>query len=223
MCEYMVQHATTHRMISLLAAGETTRSDAVISSLTDDVLGDRRSERQELIKPGMSVNAICLRDGSLDCVHVRWGWTPIWSMGTMPPMTCLPLHLVMRSRVFDRVKRDGRVLVAVEGWYDSLDTGMALHSRNLDYTTLRQPSPIFLAALAQVSKSFNGCDGMTLVTHEAAQKKRQRLLAFTAEDAMGWLRPDLEWPEASLLARHNAVGEDQLEHVLASPPALPCR
>lgn len=23
---------------------------------------------------------------------------------------------------------------------------------------------------------------------------------------MGWLRPDLEWPEA-LLARHNAVGE----------------
>lgn len=97
--------------------------------------------------------------------------------------------------------------VAVESWYDSLDTGMALHSRNLDYTTLRQPSPIFLAALAQVSKSFNGCDGMTLVTHEAAQKKRQRLLAFTAEDAMGWLRPDLEWPEALLLARHNAVGE----------------
>lgn len=61
-------------------------------------------------------------------------------------------------------------VVAVEGWYDSLDTGMALHSRNLDYTTSRQPSTIFLAALAQVSKSFNGCDGMTLVTHEAAQK-----------------------------------------------------
>ena len=98
MCEYMLQHATPHRVISLFAAAETTRSDAVISSLPDDVLGDRRSERQELINPGMGVNAICLRNGSLDCVQVRWGWTPIWSIGFMLPMTCLPLHLVMRLR-----------------------------------------------------------------------------------------------------------------------------
>lgn len=77
---------------------------------------------------------------------------------------------------FERVKRYGHMLVAVEGWYDSL------------------------------GKSLNGCDGLTLVTHEDAEKS-QRLLAFTAEDAMGWLRPDLEWPEALLLARHNAVGE----------------
>ena len=42
---------------------------------------------------------------------------------------------------FERVKRYGRMLVAVEGWYGSL------------------------------GKSLTGCDGLTLVTHEDAGKK----------------------------------------------------
>lgn len=220
MCEYIVQHAAAHQMASLLVTGETANVDAQVGLAEDDTSGEAPPERRNLIKPGMRVHGICRRDGTLDCLPVRWGWSPNWSMGTLPPLTHLPLHLVMRSRVFDRVKHNGRMLVAVEGWYEALDTGMSIHSRNLAYTTAREPRPIFLAALAQVSKTYNTCDGLALITHEDAEMKRQRLLAFTAQDALEWLRPDLEWAQAHLLAAYRAVLEHQLEHVLTSQRGL---
>ncbi|MBV4484545.1 SOS response-associated peptidase family protein [Pseudomonas sp. SWRI153] len=216
MCEYIVQHAAPQQLASLLVTGQLAVVNAQAGSAEKKASGRAQPEARNLIKPGMRVNGICRRDETLECLPVRWGWSPNWSMGTMPPLTHLPLHLVMRSRVFDRVKRNGRMLVAVEGWYESLDTGMAIHSRNLAYTTAREPSPIFLAALAQVSKTYNGCDGLALVTHEDTEMKRQRLLAFAAEDALEWLRPELEWAQAHVLATHRAIVEPQLEHVLTS-------
>ena len=167
--------------------------------------------QQSLIKPNMQVSAIRRRGGHLECIKVRWGWSPIWSVGTMPPMTHLPLHLVMRSKVFDRIKREGRVLVAVDGWYESAET-----AQRLSYTTSRQRSPIFLAALAQASETPNGCDGLTLVTYGDIANKQQRLLAFTGEEALQWLRPDLDWEQAQQIAASAAVAEPQLERVLAT-------
>ncbi|WP_172604479.1 SOS response-associated peptidase family protein [Pseudomonas fluorescens] len=173
-----------------------------------------------MIKPNMCVNAIRSRNGSLECLKVRWGWKPFWSMGTMPPMTHLPLHLVMRSRVFDRLKRDGRMLIAVDGWYEACEPEQSTNSVRLSYTTSRQNGPIFLAALAQASDQFNGCDGLALLTHDDSSTRQQRLLAFTAEDAHVWLRPDLQWEQAQDLAMHMALAEPQLEHVLSSPRSL---
>lgn len=57
------------------------------------------------------------------------------------PNELLTIALGNAVEGFERVKRYGRMLVAVEGWYDSL------------------------------GKSLNGCDGLTLVTPEDAEKK----------------------------------------------------
>lgn len=219
MCEYIVQHAAPQKLASCFLEGEISRIE-VLGVATNNGAGDQGATAQgNLIKPGMQVTGIRHRGTTLECLPVRWGWSPSWSSGTLPPLTHLPLHLVMRSKVFNRVKRDGRMLVAVEGWYEPLDTGMTVHSRNLAYTTSRQPAPMFLAALAQGGAS-NGYEGLALVTHEDVEMKRQRLLAFAAQDALEWLRPDLEWEQARVLAVHCAVVEPQLEHVLTSQRTL---
>lgn len=221
MCECIVQHDVNEGFEALFTAAQTQNMSGALG-LADGSL-HRTCEPQHsrnVIKPNMCVNAIRSRYGSLECLKVRWGWKPFWSMGTMPPMTHLPLHLVMRSRVFDRLKRDGRMLIAVDGWYEACEPEQSTNSVRLSYTTSRQNGPIFLAALAQASDQFNGCDGLALLTHDDSSTRQQRLLAFTAEDAHVWLRPDLQWEQAQDLAMHMALAEPQLEHVLSSTRSL---
>lgn len=221
MCEYIVQHAAAQKLASCFPEEQVARFEVLgVSANSSNAADHRHNERDDLIQPGMQVTGIRRRGTTLECLPLRWGWSPFWSSGTLTPLTHLPLHLVMRSKVFNRVKRDGRMLVAVEGWYEPLETGMTLHSRNLAYVTSRQPAPIFLAALAQAGGTSNGCEGLALVTHEDREMKRQRLLAFAAQDALEWLRQDLEWEPARALALHRAVVERQLEHVLTSQRSL---
>ena len=221
MCEYIVQHDVA-KGFEALFAGAQNQSIGSATGMADSSL-HRTSEPQgsrNVIKPNMQVNAIRNNNGVLNCIKVRWGWKPFRSMGVMPPMTHLPLHLVMRSKVFDRVKREGRMLIAVDGWYEACEAEQSKNSHRLSYTTSRQSGPIFLAALAQASESFNGCDGLALVTHDDSSTKQQRLLAFTAEDARVWLRPDLQWEQAQELAMHMSLAEPQLEHILTSRRGL---
>ncbi|WP_434603912.1 SOS response-associated peptidase family protein [Pseudomonas sp. R1-7] len=218
MCECFVQPVSSKDSLAFFAQREPFSANS--SSLPADSLHAAAApalhQRQSVIKPNMQVSAIRNRGGRLECIKVRWGWSPVWSMGTMPPLTHLPLHLVMRSKVFDRVKRDGRVLIAVDGWYETLEPDVAVPSRRLSYTTSRQSSPIFLAALAQASETPNGCDGLALVTYGEIVSEQQRVLAFTREDALVWLQPDLQWGQAQQIAMHMAIAEPQLEHLLTT-------
>ncbi|MBC3374924.1 SOS response-associated peptidase family protein [Pseudomonas sp. SWRI92] len=219
MCECFVQPVSSKDSLAFFAQRDTFGASHP-PSLSADCLHAAAEptlhDRQTVIKPNMQVSAIRNRGGRLECIKVRWGWSPVWSMGTMPPLTHLPLHLVMRSKVFDRIKRDGRVLVAVDGWYEASDTAAQHQAKRLSYTTSRQSSPIFLAALAQASERPNGCDGLALVTYGDVANQQQRLLAFTGENALEWLRPDLDWEQARHMAAHVAVTEPQLEHVLTA-------
>ncbi len=215
MCECIVQHACPENLLGLLAHNSMHKACADRHAFNHSLNAAATfalASARNVIKPGMPVSAIRQRHGQLECVKVRWGWSPIWTMGTLPPRTHLPMSLVMRSRVFDPVWREGRVLVAVDGWYDTPVESTSPQSRRLSYTTSRQSSPIFLAALAQVSDKPSGCNGLALLTCD----DQQRLLAFGAEDAQAWLQPDLPWQQAQEMAAHVAVDEPQLEHVLTA-------
>lgn len=121
MCDGLVQHVSSKDSLAYFAHRDTpgNRFATLVTPLELCVTTPPKpQERHALIKPGMQVSAIRRRGGHLECIKVRWGWSPIWSVGTMPPLTHLPLHLVMRSKVFDPIKHEGRVLVAVEGWYE---------------------------------------------------------------------------------------------------------
>lgn len=226
MCEYIVQHALSTDFLGLLVRGKTLDSSterATLSTLDHSLHPVTTSvpcDRKSVIKPNMQVSAIRQRDGQLECIKVRWGWSPVWSMGTLPPRTHLPLHLVMRSKVFDRMRGEDRVLVAVDGWYEATADDPSLPGRRFSYTTSRQTTPIFLAALAQISERSSGCDGLVLMTCDDTGGNHQRLLAFGADNALEWLRPQLAWEQAQQMAIHMAVDEPQLEHILTSQRML---
>lgn len=219
MCECIVQPASSSDFSGLLAQRENFSASSRLSAVSQSLhlaTDFAPHKKTSVIKPNMQISAIRQRDDHLESVKVRWGWSPVWSMGTMPPRTHLPLHLVMRSRVFDRIRREGRVLVAVDGWYDVPADHSSPHNQRLSYTTSRQSTPIFLAALAQISEPSSGCDGLVLMTYGDTSDNQQRLLAFDAEAALHWLKPELHWEQAQQLALHMAVHEPQLEHVLTS-------
>ncbi|RMT84149.1 hypothetical protein ALP40_02213 [Pseudomonas viridiflava] len=219
MCECIVQPVSSPDFSGLLAQKENGSASSRLSALNQSLhlaTDFAPHKKTSVIKPNMQIRAIRQRDGELECVKVRWGWSPVWTMGTLPPRTHLPLHLVMRSRAFDRIRSGGRVLVAVDGWYDVPTDHPSPHSRRLSYTTSRESTPIFLAALAQISEPSSGCDGLVLMTHGDTSNPQQRLLAFDADAALQWLKPELCWEQAQHMALHMAVNEPQLEHVLTA-------
>ena len=209
MCDGLVQHVSSKDSLAYFAQRDTSGSRFGTSVTPLDLYETtppKAQERHSLVKPNMQVSAIRRRGGHLECIKVRWGWSPIWSVGTMPPLTHLPLHLVMRSKVFDPIKHEGRVLVAVEGWYESQAPASPSQAPHLAYLTARQSAPIFLAALAQASETSFGCDGLALVTYGDIANQQQRVLAFSADDALDWLEPDLGWEQAQqLVARLNGT------------------
>lgn len=223
MCDGLVQHVSSKDSLAHFAQRDTpgSRLDTRVTPLELCVTTPPNpQERHALIKPGMQVSAIRRRGGHLECIKVRWGWSPIWSVGTMPPLTHLPLHLVMRSKVFDSIKHEGRVLVAVEGWYESQAPASPSQAQRLIYTTARQSTPIFLAALAQASETPFGCDGLALVTYGDIANQQQRVLAFSADDALDWLAPELGWEQAQqLAARLNGAPPPLEPAITAQRPA----
>lgn len=219
MCECILQLPPTKNSLAYLKSQPLPQSpEAATVTESGATVGLNSRNRDGVTRPNMQVSAILNRCGHLDRVDVRWGWAPIWSMGTRPPLTHLPLHLVMRSKAFQRIRGEGRALVAVDGWFEMTDEA-ALGQSSLIYTTSRSARPMFLAALAQVSDAHSGCDGLVLLTHENGTGNPQQLLAFDAQDAMKWLAPDLEWEQALQLATHHAVSEADLEHLLTAQRA----
>ena len=212
MCECIVQSGSSQSHLAFLASRQA------LLAAENDINGDntKKVAPEHLIKPRMRVEAIVNRDGTYECVEVRWGWTPVWSMGTRPPLTQLPLHLVMRSKGFAKLRETGRALIAVQGWYDATEGRQPADLTRSTYTTSRFEGPVFLAALAQVSANSSGCDGLALLTH-GEESGKQHLLAFGPEDAAAWLNTGLDWEQARQLANQHALCERQLEHLFKHP------
>ncbi len=211
MCDYMVQAAPPHAYLSALGpSGEPSERDGA----ADEDAAPRPRGQGQVIKPQMRVSAILDRGQGLECLEVRWGWSPVWSM-SIRPLTVLPLDLVMRSKGFARLRSVGRALVAVDGWYEAPSD--AAGGQRFTYTTPRFSGPVYFAALAQISEPASGCDGLALISHGGGAGVKPRMLAFGAEHARAWLTRDLDWEQAHRMTAECAIAEPQLEYVLSAP------
>ncbi|TDJ79429.1 hypothetical protein E2H86_02170 [Pseudomonas putida] len=178
----------------------------------EDTAPSQGEPRRRLVKPRMRLQALLSRDGEATPLQVRWGWVPHWSMGTRPALTHLPLEQVMRSRLYARLRDEGRALIPVEGWYEAARDDTPGARPRLAYVTSRRNEPLFLAAVAQASDEHNGCDGLALVTYDPGNGVTH-LLAFDEAGAQAWLRAGLDWEQARTLANQGALGADHLEQL----------
>lgn len=173
----------------------------------------------QVIKPNHILTAITHVEGELQASQVRWGWSPVWSMGTRPPLTHLPLEIVMRSKVFKRMHGSGRALVAVDGWFNAAgDYPVTDRNRSrFNYVRCRSGQPVFLAALAQMSELASGCNGLVLVTKGGGGAAGPlQLLAFAAQNALLWLDPELDWDRARSLPSLDLCDQELFEEATVS-------
>ncbi|MEG5265553.1 SOS response-associated peptidase family protein [Pseudomonas sp. JDS28PS106] len=205
MCELLAQNISNrssldHLDTSSLFAPSNEQLAACQTLQTNKNPVQNIYDPDQVIKPNHFLTAITHQDGALRASQVRWGWSPVWSMGTRPPLTHLPLEIVMRSRVFKRMHDSGRALVAVDGWFDAAVDQPAMSRSRFHYVRRRSGQPVYLAAVAQISQSANGCNGLVLVTKGGGGASGPlQLLAFSAENALLWLDPELDVDQARLL------------------------
>ena len=206
MCELLAQNTSVGSCLERLGQSPPGLVNANESLITREDLQTtgkpvpRLYDPEQIIKPNHMLTAITHADGELHASQVRWGWSPVWSMGTRPPLTHLPLEIVMRSRVFKRMQDGRRALVAVDGWFDAVADHPATGRSGFNYVSCRSGQPVFLAALAQISRSSNGCNGLVLVTKGGGGAAGPlQLLALATENALLWLDPELDWDKARLL------------------------
>jgi hypothetical protein len=74
--------------------------------------------------------------------------------------------------------------------------------------------PTYLAALAQVSESRSGCDGLVLLTNGGGGASGPlHLLTLDRHFAMRWLDPSADWQEAFPLVSEGSDMNDHFETV----------
>jgi len=205
MCECIAQFHSPDSYLHYLAYGDVTQRAIGGGDGCERQVGNRTCpdlrDHDHIIRPNHRLAALMNKDGSLCCQHVRWGWSPVWSMGVRPPLTHLPLQIVMRSKVFKRMRDSGRAVVAVDGWFDFSLEDATIGEGRFTYTQPKGGEPTYLAALAQVSESRSGCNGLVLVTHGGGGASGPlKLLTLDRDSAMRWLDPSLDWERALSLA-----------------------
>jgi putative SOS response-associated peptidase YedK len=223
MCELIAQLNSAQSYLELLSQPPTPlnfANEGISHNTTGQTTGNLIPDlhnRDQIIRPDHPLTAVMNVQGELKGVQVRWGWSPIWSMGTRPPLTHLPLEIVMRSKVFLHMRNSGRALVAVDGWFDAAVDPAATGRNRFTYMRPRSQEPIFLAALAQISEPPSGCNGLVLVTQGGGGAAGPlQLLAFTSDSAIHWLDPELDWQRARELVSLDLIDGDHFEHVMVS-------
>jgi putative SOS response-associated peptidase YedK len=217
MCEYIAQlnSASTylgcieHPLVPVDDIGSSDSAKSTKPSFLPPDLHDSAC----VIRPNHLLSAIVNNEDRLESVQVRWGWSPVWSMGTRPPLTHLPLEIAMRSKVFERMRNGGRALVAVDGWFDLAMQDMSTNKSRFTYMRPRSDEPVFLGA-AQISETANGCNGLVLITLGGGGNAGPlQLLALNHEDALRWLDPSLDWQRAKEVASMKLDLEQAFEQV----------
>ena len=121
------------------------------------------------VAPSTQVQLLHSTAGGLIAAPVRWGWSPAWAKGKMPPPINARVEKVAEGRFFQQIWKH-RALVAADGWYEWVKDEADPKRKQPYFIRLRDGAPCFFAAIGQFPEAGGEPregDGFVIITADA--------------------------------------------------------
>lgn len=170
------------------------------------------------VAPSTQVQLLHSTAGGLIVAPVRWGWSPGWAKGKMPPPINARVEKVAEGKYFRKIWPH-RALVAADGWYEWVKDEADPKRKQPYFIRLRDGSPCFFAAIGQFPESVDDepreGDGFVLITADAqggmVDIHDRRPVVLTPELAREWIDPDTTLHRAEQMLLHQGRPAEDFE------------
>ncbi|MEB0222182.1 SOS response-associated peptidase family protein [Pseudomonas sp. AB12(2023)] len=159
------------------------------------------------VAPSTRVQILRGADDGLHIDAVKWGWAPFWAKGKRPDPINARVETVATGKFFKHLWPDGRALVPSDGWFEWVKDAENPKLKQPYFIRLKDRSPMFLGALAQVHPGLEPQEGDGFVIITAASDSGmvdihdRRPLVLTPDHAREWIQPDLSVVGAEQIAK----------------------
>jgi putative SOS response-associated peptidase YedK len=169
------------------------------------------------VAPTTRVEIIRNRDQGLSVDKVRWGWSPFWAKGKRPDPINARVETVMTGKFFRDIWPYGRALAPANGWFEWVADPDEPKKKQPYYIRLKNQTPMFFAALAQVSSRLEpvDSDGFVIITGASdsgmVDIHDRRPLVLAPDHAREWLDPDTTVSRIEQIALQCCLPTEQFE------------
>lgn len=160
------------------------------------------------VAPSSQVQLLRTSAGGLVASPIRWGWSPVWAKGKMPPSINARLERVAEGKYFRQIWPH-HALVAADGWYEWVKDEADPKRKQPYFVRLRDGAVCFFAAIGQYPEEGNDPrkgDGFVIITADAEGRMvdihDRRPVVLTPLLAREWLVPDTTLRRAAQLLLH---------------------
>ncbi|MBX9763292.1 MAG: SOS response-associated peptidase family protein [Pseudomonadaceae bacterium] len=168
------------------------------------------------VSPSTAVHLLRTSAGGLVASPVRWGWSPAWAKGKMPPPINARVEKVAEGKFFRQIWPN-RALVAADGWYEWVKDETDPKRKQPYFIQPREDSACFFAAIGKYPADGEQRDGDGFVIITADSKggmvdiHDRRPIVLTPELAREWIDPDTTLHRAEQLLLHQGRPSDDFE------------
>lgn len=159
------------------------------------------------VAPSTRVELIRQTSDRLRVNRVKWGWAPFWAKGKRPDPINARAETVMTGKFFKALWSVGRALAPANGWFEWIPDPADPKRKQPYYITAANDAPLFFAALAEVSASFepDDRDGFVIITAAADEGMidihDRKPLVLAPELAREWINLSTSSERAEEIAR----------------------
>lgn len=146
-------------------------------------------------------------DAGLHIDRIRWGWAPFWAKGKRPDPINARVETVTTGKFFKQLWPNGRVIVAVDGWYEWVKDESDPKRKQPYFIVAKDNKPLLLAGLAEVHPGLetDERDGFVIITADSDQGMvdihDRRPVVLSPEHAREWVDPETTRERAAEIAR----------------------
>jgi len=169
------------------------------------------------VAPSTQVQVLRAKSGGLITAPVRWGWSPFWAKGKMPPPINARAEKVAEGKYFKQIWPN-RALVAADGWYEWVKDEADPKRKQPYFIRLRGDEPCFFAAIGHFPEEgieAQESDGFVIITADSqggmVDVHDRRPVVLTPELAREWIDPATTNHRAEQMLLHQGRPAEEFE------------